>query len=207
MRPTTVARSRALCARSHHVGSVLSPGCARRSDGASKVSATATVPTRGAASALPSSQPLPSALTAALPPPHKLDVSFEVTRDPNLGEQTLWGNVPSLGIRQVIGRAKPPLVYGVPSQPPGVEPSRRRSRVTVADCGDEDEALPIKVEGDTLLLGTAEIKVPERSFIVHEELTQPLPPVRDCSKAGKTRVLISVKRDAKVFVWRFRRCT
>ncbi|HKO50881.1 MAG TPA: hypothetical protein VJV79_24390 [Polyangiaceae bacterium] len=57
--------------------------------------------------------------------------------------------------------------------------------------------LPIRVEGDTLRLGPAEIKVPERSFFVHEELAQPLPPERDCSKAGKTLVSVSVKRDAK----------
>jgi len=179
------------------VGLALSPGCARRSDGAANLSATAAVSNRVTASAVPSSQPPPSAQAAALPPPRKLDLSFEITRDPNFGEQTLWATVPSLGIHQAIGRAPPPLVCGVASQPPGVEPSRRRSRLTMVDCGDEDEALPIQVEGDTLLLGTAEIKVPERSFIVHEELTQPLPPERDCSKVGKTPVSISVKRDAK----------
>jgi hypothetical protein len=178
------------------VGLALSPCCARRSDGAANLSATAAISNRSAASAVPSSQPPASALAAALPP-HKLDLSFEITRDPNFAEQTLWGTIPSLGIHQAIGRTTPPLVCGVASQPPGASPSRRRSRVTVADCGDEDEALPIQVEGDTLLLGTAEIKVPERSFIVHEELTQPLPPERDCSKAGKTPVSISVKRDAK----------
>jgi len=48
----------------------------------------------------------------------------------------------------------------------------------MADCGDEKEALAIQVEGDTLLLGTPKVKVPERSFIIHEELTQPLPPAR-----------------------------
>ncbi|MEO8982843.1 MAG: hypothetical protein ABI548_24970 [Polyangiaceae bacterium] len=131
-----------------------------------------------------------------LPPSRKLDLSFELTREPWSGAQTLWGNIPSLGIHQVIGRTAAPLVCGVASQPAGTY-TRRHSRLTMADCGDETVALAVSIEGDTLTLGTAEIKLPERSFIVHEELAQPLPPERDCSKTGKTLVSVSVSRDAK----------
>jgi hypothetical protein len=177
------------------LGLALFPGCARQSDGTANPSATA-VSNRPAASALASAQPLPSAVANVLPPAHPLDLAFEIAPDPASGAQTLWGTIASLGIRQSIGRAAPPLVCGVASQPPGASPSRRRSRATIADCGNENEVLAIRVEGETLRLGPAEFKVPARSFIVHEELAQPLPPERDCSKAGKTLVSVSIKHDA-----------
>jgi len=173
-------------------------GCTRKSGATGELSAVSS--SGSSAGSKHNGSPTSALATAtAAPAPitnrPKLDLLLEITRDADSGEETLWGSLPSLGIRQAIGHSIPPFVCGIsvtPSETNIVPP--RPSRRTRVDCGKPTDSLAITLDGERLRLGNAELQVPPDSFIVHEALQQPLPPEPECGDSPRKHIAVSISR-------------
>ena len=171
------------CARSplrHREGSIGSP-------------AVSSAPS---ATSLPSSRVVASSSSArAVSAPTRLELSLEITRESEAGEQTLWGKLHALGIRKPIARSHAPFVCGVAVQPPNPSTSsRRRPSATRIDCGTGQSSM-IRVDGEVLQLGESSVQVPPSTTLDHESIKQPLPPDRDCGAAPSRGIAASIARE------------
>ena len=171
-----------------------SPGLAADLEAAS-ASATALVRTRPASSGSAAAPPVANA--APWVKRTKLDLILDITRDTDSGEETLWATIQSLGVHQALGHSSPPFVCGISVKPSdtNVMPPRP-SKQTRIDCGDSRAGLVINLNDETLILGRAELKIPPGSFIVHEQLQQPLPPARRCGDAPTQPLAVSIVRES-----------
>lgn len=131
---------------------------------------------------------------APIAAPSRLELSLRITREGETGEQTLWGELPALGIRKPIARSRAPFVCGVTVQPPNANTSsRRRATATRIDCGAGQSFL-IRQDGGALLLGESVVPVPPSATLDHASIGQPLPPDRDCGTIASKPIAASIAR-------------
>jgi len=146
----------------------------------------------------PQPLPQPSAATPApVPANGRLNLLLNITRDGASGQQTLWGTIPELGMRQALGHSAAPFVCGVSFRPGNTNLSPPpRSVASAVDCGDPEAISWIGINEETLRIGGTEVHVTPRAFIVHEKIEQPLPPERECKDGQKSPISVSIAREA-----------